>query len=73
MLTLLWALCNQIKDKTPLAPWDGISAGKEEEEEGGEMGSASFALCTPSSPQAPVPGSHSRSKLCSPEPAWVLG
>lgn len=37
ILTLLWALCSQIKDKTPLAPRDGIDAGNEEEEEGGEM------------------------------------
>lgn len=52
--------------------WDQAGSAGNKEEEGREVGSVSFAFQAPSSPQAPVPGNHSRSKLCSPAPAQVV-
>lgn len=52
--------------------WDQAGSAGNKEEEGREVGSASFAFQAPSSPQAPVSGNHSRSKLCSPTPARVV-
>lgn len=71
ILTLHQALCNQIEDKTPLTPWDGIRLAVLATRRR-EVGSASFAFQAPSSPQAPVPGNHSRSKLCFPAPIRVV-
>lgn len=52
--------------------WDQAGSAGNKEEEGREVGSASFAFQAPSSPQAPVPGNHSRSKLCCPGAQEVL-